>query len=131
MAKAKVYRDTMNLLYLIDKITKDKGLPKRYRFGWFSEIQRISAEMLAEWHTSQLSTSAAEKSEHLTRFIIKLNTIYSLLEILIAVQALPDSKLLRIFVQLDEIQKQIRGIRKYILNNAGVVTASDDECAVS
>lgn len=88
MAKPKVYRDTLNLLYLIDKISKDKGLPKRYRYGWYGDIQHISAEMLAEWHTSQLSATYDEKTEHLTAFLVKLNTIYSLLEVLIATQAL-------------------------------------------
>jgi hypothetical protein len=131
MAKPKVYRDTLNLLYLIDKISKDKGLPKRYRYGWYGDIQHISAEMLAEWHTSQLSATYDEKTEHLTAFLVKLNTIYSLLEVLIATQALPDTKLIQIFAHVDEIQKQIRGMRKYILNKVGVATITDDECTVS
>ena len=114
--KPQLLHDTEALAVLLDDIQND--FTHRYKYGYGYKIQKLLSEMLECYHASQTYTDFNRRSEVLQDFLVKLDSINSILEILASRCGLPDSKLNLIYRQTDKIAKQTKGLRKYFAEMA-------------
>lgn len=114
--KPQLLNDTEALAVLLDDIQND--FTHRYKYGYGYRIQNLISDMLECYHASQTLTDFNHRAMKLQQFLVKLDTINSILELLASRCGLPDSKLNLIYRQTDKIAKQTKGLRKYFVDVA-------------
>jgi len=118
--RPQLLQDIEALAKLLDE--SQKWYPHRYKYGYGYRIQNLVADMIECYHFSQIHTDFNRRADVLQRLLIKLDSIYSLLEIIASIGGFPDDKLNQIYRLMDGIAKQTKGLKAYFAtksNSAG------------
>ena len=116
-SKSQLLLDTEALAVMLDDL--QNYYTHRYKYGYGNDIQHLLKDMLECYHASQILVDFNQRSLKLQVFLYKLDTLFSLLELLSVKCGLPDDKLNLIYRQTDKIAKHVKGLRSYFASQAG------------
>ena len=122
--RPKIYNDTLRLVLLLEDIYD--LYPKKYKYGWGAEMQKISRELFQCVYASQTLTDFNQRAKQLEWYLVKFDTLYTLLEIINYKSALPSNKINLIYRTMREIAPQIKGLRTYFATRASESLAASN-----